>query len=94
MKLMAAPSVEFTYFQENLIDIINKVLDLGDRIEVLNDKVGEMKSKKPELFVKEETLQDKIIRLTKEMENEIDVKKKMELIKVLAKLYEDVENEQ
>jgi hypothetical protein len=94
MKLMAAPSVEFTYFQENLIDIINKVLDLGDRIEVLNDKVGEMKSKKPELFVKEETLQDKIIRLTKEMENEIDVKKKMELIKVLAKLYEEVENEQ
>jgi hypothetical protein len=28
------------------------------------------------------------------MENEIDVKKKMELIKVLAKLYEEVENEQ
>lgn len=91
MKLMAAPSVEFTYFQENLIDVVNKVLDLGDRMVVLSDKVAEMKNKKPEIFIKEETVEEKIVRLTNEMDTEKDTKKKRDILLELAKLYEEVE---
>lgn len=90
-RMVNSPSVEFTYIMESVIEIINNILDLADRSAVLSDKIDDIKNRRPELFVKEETLEEKIIRLTKEMNEEKDTKKKKTLLLELAKLYEEVE---
>lgn len=90
-KLVSAPSVQFTYFLESIIDIVNNLFDLAERAGVLNNKVNDLKARQPELL-REETLEEKIIRLTKEMNDEKDSKKKKVLLLQLAELYEKVEN--
>lgn len=91
-KMTESPSVEFTYVLESVIDIVNNIFELADRTNTLTSKVDEIKEKRPELFIKEETIEEKITRLTKEMNEEKDSKKKKWLLLELAKLYEEVEN--
>lgn len=91
-KMTESPSVEFTYVLESVIDIVNNIFELADRTNTLTSKVDEIKEKRPELFIKEETIEEKITRLTKEMNEEKDTKKKKWLLLELAKLYEEVEN--
>ncbi len=90
-KMTESPSVEFTYVLESVIDIVNNIFELADRTNELTSKVDEIKEKRPELFIKEETIEEKITRLTKEMNEEKDSKKKKWLLLELAKLYEEVE---
>lgn len=90
-KMTESPSVEFTYVIESIIDVVNNIFDLADRTNELTNKIDEIKEKRPELFIKEETIEEKIIRLTKEMNEEKDSKKKKTIFLELAKLYEEVE---
>jgi len=90
-KMTESPSVEFTYVLESVIDVVNNIFDLADRTNELTNKIEEIKEKRPELFIKEETIEEKITRLTKEMNEEKDSKKKKWLLLELAKLYEEVE---
>lgn len=91
-KMTESPSVEFTYVLESVIDIVNNIFELADRTNTLTSKVESIKEKRPEIFIKEETIEEKITRLTKEMNEEKDTKKKKWLLLELAKLYEEVEN--
>lgn len=91
-KMTESPSVEFTYVLESVIDIVNNIFELADRTNTLISKVESIKEKRPEIFIKEETIEEKITRLTKEMNEEKDTKKKKWLLLELAKLYEEVEN--
>lgn len=90
-KMTESPSVEFTYVIESIIDVVNNIFDLADRTNELTNKIDEIKEKRPELFIKEETIEEKIIRLTKEMNEEKDSKKKKTIFLELVKLYEEVE---
>lgn len=90
-KMTESPSVEFTYVLESVIDIINNIFELADRTNELTSKVESIKEKRPEIFIKEETTEEKIVRLTKEMNEEKDSKKKKAIFLELAKLYEEVE---
>lgn len=91
-KMTESPSVEFTYVIESIIDVVNNIFDLADRTNELTNKIEEIKEKRPEIFTKEETIEEKIIRLTEEMNKEEDIDKKKEIFRELAKLYEEVEN--
>lgn len=90
-KMTESPSVEFTYVIESIIDVVNNIFDLADRTNELTNKIEEIKEKRPEIFTKEETIEEKIIRLTKEMNEEKDSKKKKTIFLELVKLYEEVE---
>jgi GTP-binding protein len=56
------------------------------------NKVDSMKDKNIEYFMSQETVEDKIIRITKEMSEEKDTRKKKELLSQLVKLYDEVDN--
>lgn len=91
INMLKSPTVQFSYISESLIEITNNIFTLAKRTNDLIDKVENMKNTIPELFIKEETIEEKIERVTKEMNEEKDTKKKKVLLLQLAKLYEEVE---
>jgi len=86
-KLIKSPTLQFSYIYESIVDIINNLFELANRTTVLNDKVNKINSMIPKL---EETLEQKIDRLDKELDLEKDFKRKKILFLELSKLHEDL----
>lgn len=86
-KLVKSPTVQFSYIYEGIVDVINNLFELAGRTTTLNDKVNKINAMMPKV---EETVEQKIIRITKEMENEKDMLKKKVLFKELSKLYNEI----
>jgi hypothetical protein len=86
------PCSEFIDFMIALTEYIKELLKQVDKIKEMNNKVDTLYKEYPILKEKQETTEEKIIRLTKEMQEEKDTKKKKEILLALAKLYEEVEN--
>lgn len=87
-----SPCPEFTDFIIALTEYIRNLLKQIEKIKEMNNKVNSLIEEYPMLQQRPETTEEKIIRLTKEMDLEKDTKRKREILLELAKLYEEVEN--
>jgi len=86
------PCSEFIDFMIALTDYIRGLFEQIDKMKGMKDKMDKMKEDYP-LMIQEkvETTEEKIIRLTEDMNNEKDAKLKRPLLLELAKLYEEIE---
>jgi len=85
------PCSEFIDFMLALTDYMRGLFEQIDKMKIMKEKVDSLKQEYPLMTQKVETVEEKIIRLSKDMDNEKDTKKKRVILLQLAKLYEEVE---
>lgn len=85
-----SPCTEFTTFLILLTEYIRDLLKQVEKMQEMNNKTNKLVEDYP-MLKKQETVEEKITRLTKEMNKEENIKKKREMLLELAKLYEEVE---
>jgi hypothetical protein len=86
-----APCSEFIDFMLALTDYIRTLFEQIDKMKSMENKINKMKEDYPIISTPIETNEEKIIRVTNEMNNEKDTKLKKVLLLQLAKLYEEAE---
>lgn len=93
-KMIEFPDVDFMPICKSVIKIINNLFKLVNEQENIKKESELVQQKYPDLFPKQETLEEKIVRLNKEMDEEKDFKKKKAIFEELSKLYEQLEGNQ
>jgi hypothetical protein len=92
IKLMNSKNPIVLMLQEGVISIIKEIFDYAEHMEEFNSENKDLLNKIEAMKPQKESIEDKIIRLTKDMEEEPDTKKKKQIFLELAKLYEKVDN--
>lgn len=90
IQMVNSPSLAFSSVLEILVETINETFNTLEQNSRLGEKINTVTEKHPEIFKKEETIEEKILRLDKELDMEKDFKKKRMLFNELSKLHEEL----
>jgi hypothetical protein len=90
-KLAESPTSDFMVIYKSIVKIINKLFNLAKEQGEITKEAGILQQKYPDFFPKEETLEERILRLTKELDNEKDFTKKKPIFEELNLLYKKLE---
>lgn len=93
-KLIESSTVDFMPIYRAVIKIINNLFKLTEEQSKLTKEANAIQEQYADFFPKEETLEEKILRLTKELDNEKDFAKKKAIFEELEKLHSQLEEQE